>query len=342
MDKLLTIAIPTFNRAHRLEKSLNDLLSHIVKSEKKRYISVFVSNNGSTDSTTKIIDKYREIFRQSGIPFGNFNFEENRGFDANVLNCYRKSDSDYVWFLSDDDNIITDAIDLIIDDIQKYAPNVLYFNFDQPPYTLSSPLNKTTSLFKSIDLNNIQSISKIISWPKLTALVIKKNNGEAGEKIKHLDHHFMHVALAIQTALDYGMVLHSDKVIACPDVDYLDCIDFPPYIVNYLDKTVEMVLCQNRRSDMYQQIKIERVDPLTSSMKTLELYYMGRNVLTSDLKTKLYSTVMNELKQLKFSKIKFAVLKRFVKLFLSYLYNVCHIVFTGKRATRLRKINENA
>jgi glycosyltransferase involved in cell wall biosynthesis len=340
MDKLLTIAIPTYNRANRLEKSLNDLLSQIIKSEKKQYLSVFVSDNGSTDTTAAVINKYSDIFKQNNIIFSSHSFSNNRGFDANVLNCYRKCDSEYVWFLSDDDNIIDGAINSIIDDIHKYAPNVLYYNFDQDPYNLDNPYNKTTILFDHVD-ENIESISKIIAWAKLTALVIKRIGGQSGEKGKNLGHLFMHLVIALQTALDYGMVLHSEKFIARPDKDYMNHIDFPPYIGNYVTETVDIVLRQNNRSDIYQKLNIERVDPLTTSMNWLIPYYRGKFVLTTELKSQLYSTVVYELKNLKITKIKMVVLKSIIKLFISYAYNMGHMVLTGKSATRLRKIKKN-
>jgi len=337
MYKLLTIAIPTFNRADRLDKSLSDLLEQIIRSENQQILSVFVSNNGSTDTTDEIIDKHSEIFKKNNISFFSHTFSENRGFDANVLNCYRKADSEYAWFLSDDDNVIDNAINSIIDNIHKYAPNVLYFNFDQYPYNMDNPYNKTTTMFNYVDENNIQSISKIIAWPKLTSIVIKRNGGKSGEKIKNLDHHYMHVALALQTALDYGLVLHSENCIARVDKDYMDHIDFPPYILNYLAQTVETVLRQNNRSDIYQHLKLITVDPLASSMNTLGAYYRGKCVLTTELKSILNSTVIKELKKLKITKIKIAALILIaIKLFISYAYNIGHMVLTGKSATRLR------
>jgi len=337
MDNILTIAIPTYNRANRFDKSMNVLLSQIIKSGKRQYLSVFVSNNGSTDATAKIIDKHKDIFRKHGISFFSHTFCENNGFDANVLCCYRKANSEYVWFLSDDDNIIDNAINLIIDDIHKYTPNVLYFNFDQPPYNLDNPYNKTTTLFNYVEGKSIESISKIIAWPKLTSLVIKINGGRSGEKVKNLDHNFMHVALALQTSLDYGMVLHSEKFIARPDKDYMDHIDFTPYVVNKLDKTVRFVLLQNNRADIYGHIKIDKVDPLTSSMDTLGCYYRGKFVLTPELKCELYSTVIHELNVMKLSKVNVVALSlSTIKFVISWLYNLAYFIFIRKRADKLR------
>ena len=335
MKTLLGIAIPTFNRAIRLEKSLGDLLNQINKSENKHYVSVLVSNNGSVDETVKVINKYGEIFKQSNIRFISHTFSENRGFDANVLACYKKCDSNYVWFLSDDDNVMDGAINSIIDDIQRFAPNVLYYNFDQHPYDQKNPYIKETNLFKNVDINNIQSISRIIDWPKLTSLVIRKM--ELCEEVKTIESGFMHVALAIQVGLSHGQVLHSIKCVARPDDDFLDHIDFPPYIGNNLYKMVRLILYLNNKEEFYDHLEIKITDPLTSSMNTLGSYYRGRFVLTPELKSELYSTVMYELRNLKIAKVKISELAlSAVKLIISYTYNMWYVIVTGKSVTKLR------
>lgn len=337
---LLTIAIPTFNRADRLDKSLGVLLEQIIKSGNQKLLSVFVSNNGSTDITAEIIDKHSSIFKKNNIHFLTHAFSENRGFDANVLNCYTKSGSGYIWFLSDDDNIIEGAINSIISDIRKHAPSVLYYNFDQNPYHLNNPYIREGRLYDCVDINNVQAISKIIAWPKLTSLVIKKTDGQAGEMVKTNEYGFMHIALAIQTGLGSGRVFHSDTFIARVDDDYLDHIDFPPYIGNGLKKTICQVLSQNNKADILQQIDIRDTDPLTSSMDTLGSYYRGKSVLSPNIKSELYSTVRFELSELKIPKGRLKALTvSAVKLLVSFAYNLGHMVLTGKSATRPRAVN---
>jgi glycosyltransferase involved in cell wall biosynthesis len=127
----LTIAIPTWNRALRLEKALIDLCTEINLSSQKYNIEVFVSNNGSVDETANVIMKCGKLFTDSGILFTTRKFEVNKGFDANIISCYVNSKGDYTWFLSDDDNIISGAIDAIFKDIFEYSPSVIFYNFEQ-------------------------------------------------------------------------------------------------------------------------------------------------------------------------------------------------------------------
>jgi len=336
MKTLLTIAIPTFNRAERLDKSLNDLLEQINRSKKNQYISVFVSNNGSSDATAEVITKYSIQFERNAILFKVNTFTQNQGFDANVLACYEKSNSDYVWFLSDDDNVINGGINSIINDIEIFAPNVVYYNFDQFPYNISNPYINNTKLYKEINHEGIQSISKIIEWPKLTSLVIKRKTlSKDGITIGS---GFMHVALAIQVGLSYGRVLHSVKYIAGPDKDYRDQINFPPYIGNNLYKMLRHLLCVNHKLEFYDQIDVKVVDPLTSSMNTLGAYYRGKFVLTNALKAELLSTIKWELRNLGIKRRgKYMIAMSMVKLLISYACNILFLFLMGKNLEKTRK-----
>ena len=138
----LSIAIPTYNRASRLDKSLTDLLRLIVESKNRSQVSVFISNNGSLDNTEFVIEKNRSLFQMNGIELKSRKFNKNQGFDANVLACYAESGSEYVWFLSDDDNVIAGSIDSIISDIDAYKPSIIFYNHDQKPFDLKNPYIK--------------------------------------------------------------------------------------------------------------------------------------------------------------------------------------------------------
>lgn len=103
MKKLLTIAIPTYNRADQLNESIRDLLK-VLPGECR----ILVSDNGSTDNTHEICLKYSR--------FENFNFiesEKNEGYDRNVLKLLENVTTDYIWFLSDDDRITGDLLSIV-------------------------------------------------------------------------------------------------------------------------------------------------------------------------------------------------------------------------------------
>jgi glycosyltransferase involved in cell wall biosynthesis len=336
--QLLCIAIPTYSRASRLDRALTDLLRLIGKSQQGSDLSVFVSDNGSTDETEVIIEKHHAIFEEQKIPFYSQLLPENRGFDVNALNCYKNANAEYVWLVSDDDNLEEHSITTIINDIQKFSPSVLFYNFNQVPYNLLNPYIKEDKFYNQVDLSSIVAISKILYFPKLTSLVLKKLDEDAMMNVVGTcGLGFIHVALAIQVGLDQGRIFHSKRFIAHPDEDFMDHIDFPPYIGNNMESMVNEVLARNSRMDFCSSLTFSRISPLTSSMNTLATYYRGNIVLTPELKTELYVALFNEIKNLRFTDIKIQeLIAHTLRLFFGYAYNIFSIFIIGRRATKLR------
>jgi len=108
METLLTIAIPTYNRANILDGNLHALKDQIVN--KKIPIEIIVSDNCSTDNTTEIVRKHIE----NGMDINFVKNEKNIGMDANFAQCYRKATGKYVIVLGDDDYILKGKLELLI------------------------------------------------------------------------------------------------------------------------------------------------------------------------------------------------------------------------------------
>jgi len=333
----LTIAIPTYNRAKRLEKALLDLCAEINLASNKADIAVYVSNNGSMDDTAEVIAHCGKLFIKSGIPFSSRAAERNQGFDANVLACYEGCNSDYIWFLSDDDNIISGAVDATIRDINQYLPSVIFYNHDQKPYDRAQPYIKEYQYFDQITTENIIALQKIIKWPKLSVLVIKKC--EAGLKVPNMNSWFAHVALALQCGFNEGGVLHSPVFTSYPDEDYKDNIDYVPYIANDLDTTICWFLLVNNKKSLYKQLRLPYADPLSCSLNTLGAYYRGRHVLTLPLKRELWKTVQREMRYGWLKRLRnWKSVKELVKFPISLAYGVGYTFITGKKLTKDRLV----
>lgn len=120
-DKLckpvLSICIPTFNRADLLEALLDNL--QVECAQVIGLIEVVVSDNASTDQT-------QEVVRRCRLPIVYGRNKENIGFSGNLLNvtCNLAS-GEYVWVLGDDDVVLPGGVLRIIDSI-KNAPDVSY------------------------------------------------------------------------------------------------------------------------------------------------------------------------------------------------------------------------
>ena len=341
--KKLCICIPTFNRANRLRKTLRDLFKEISASGKKELISVYLSDNGSVDNTAAVLKEFQEIFRLNEIALSYDSWGENLGFDINVMRCYEKCDADYLWLLSDDDNVIHGAMVVILNDIDSIKPNVIYYNFGQYPYGFNDPWVKEKALYSTVDTT--EAIGKIVHWPKLSAIVIKKIDGTSGIKVTQMksigNSGFAHVALALQSAFDHGKLLLSKDFIAQPDGDSMDHIDYPPYIFNSLINVVYELCNANQKRQFYPMLCRQYVSPLNSSLSWLTSFYFGKRTLTLSLKNTLVRTVKHELRHGAFIKShRLGFIKASLFFFTAYIFYLWRIVLTGKRYVKIRDENQ--
>src|SRR4030066_885604 len=125
----LSILIPTFNRCNKLVRLLNCIKDEVETCQLGNLVSVYVSDNASTDDTE---NQVRE-FRGNQLDVHYFRQSENVGFDGNLRFLYQKAGSEYVWFMADDDLPLRGAISNIISTIETHTPDVLLFSFIQPP-----------------------------------------------------------------------------------------------------------------------------------------------------------------------------------------------------------------
>ncbi|SKA82338.1 glycosyltransferase family 2 protein [Desulfobaculum bizertense] len=141
MLPLLTIAIPTFNRAVHLEILLQHLLPQI-----NDQIEVLITDNASEDNTSKVIREYcNQSPRLKAI-----RHHRNIGFNGNYKYIFEAARGEWLWIIGDDEipspNLVHDVLeeiaknrtDIILLGIQKYNTSGLYgdpLKIFSPPYT---------------------------------------------------------------------------------------------------------------------------------------------------------------------------------------------------------------
>lgn len=122
--KELSICLPTYNRCEIMRETTIDLLEQIRKGGYATKMNVFISNNGSTDSTESYIDKL--ISDYSDIEIHVNNFKENQGPDANFEYLYSVADGKFVYLKGDDDYIASDGLHNIFTMIDAYPDAGLF------------------------------------------------------------------------------------------------------------------------------------------------------------------------------------------------------------------------
>ncbi len=119
-NKQLSICIPTYNRAQVLRSLLIDLIPKVEPYQ----ISIYISDNNSSDETEQIVKefqkKYNKIEYHKNI--------KNIGADRNFEQVLKMSKSKYSWLLGDDDRIIENSLINILEILNKNSYQLVVTN----------------------------------------------------------------------------------------------------------------------------------------------------------------------------------------------------------------------
>lgn len=118
---LLTIAVPTWNRDHYLERLLQ-VLGGELRGLPPGDVEVLICDNCSDDSTPNVV----EAARQAGLPIRGVRHGENIGSDRNIAFCHNESRGQYAWILGDDDLPLPGAIANLLGVLRDQHPAVVY------------------------------------------------------------------------------------------------------------------------------------------------------------------------------------------------------------------------
>jgi hypothetical protein len=141
MPKLLTIAIPTYNRAELLDKQLAWLAQAIKGFEDD--CKILVSDNCSTDNTQEVIKKWQATL--SNITFESNKNYKNLGVVKNIMYCLNSATTKYVWTIGDDDPIQDRSITYVISKIKQYEDlSLLFLNFSGRNQITGEPVHPRT------------------------------------------------------------------------------------------------------------------------------------------------------------------------------------------------------
>jgi len=166
--RILSIAIPTYNRQHKLERCLLQICEQIVKEDLQDQVDVLVSDNASTDDTAMLL----EAFQFPGVTVEMLYQSENLGFDGNVHELYVQCKSEYIWYFADDDILFDGAIARVVATIQSNLPQVLIFSFEQPPGSGIRLFDYPNDVYLPQSLD--EQAELVFRVPKVTAYILQK------------------------------------------------------------------------------------------------------------------------------------------------------------------------
>lgn len=154
---ILSISIPTFNRADFLRDCLDSIVEQFSDVEVANQVEIIISDNCSSDNTEDIVKKFQE--KNKNIKY--FKNESNIGFDRNLLNVVEKSSGEYCLTLGDDDALFPGVLSLLLKKIQTI----------HAPYFVLNSWGYDYSLNKPVLSHPNRQISEDIIFPELSDFV---------------------------------------------------------------------------------------------------------------------------------------------------------------------------
>lgn len=120
---MLTIAIPTFNRAAQLDRQLGWLAAAVVGHE--REVELVVSDNCSTDATAEVTARWQAVLGPRLLEVRRQ--PENVGAIRNIRDCLVRARQRHVWVVGDDDVMSPTAVTAVLERLGR-SPDLALLN----------------------------------------------------------------------------------------------------------------------------------------------------------------------------------------------------------------------
>lgn len=215
----MTIAIPTFNRAAKLERLLTVLQEDITTSQLQERVVVLVSDNASTDETPSMLSQFADF----DLRLEYYRQPENLGFDGNLRFLYAHVNTPYLWFMADDDYPLTGAVNKVVRALEAHEPDVLLFSFIQPPGSTVRQFDFPESV--RLVTEPVLAIEYVLRYTKVSIFIVRKVSFEASQG-QVLDENigagWYYISLAfsvLETSPSLRLAVISEALATC-DEDY--------------------------------------------------------------------------------------------------------------------------
>lgn len=110
MNYKISICIPTYNRAERLEDLLAQLCPMVVSCSQPSVVQVCVSDNGSVDDTAKVLNGYKKQYSF----LKTHRNQQNLGFGRNLWTVAHMAEGEYIYFTGDDDTFAQNGLEILL------------------------------------------------------------------------------------------------------------------------------------------------------------------------------------------------------------------------------------
>lgn len=217
---LLSICIPTYNRAQCLSQCLTTIVDQFTDINSYQKVEIVISNNGSIDNTENVIRTFQEKFTNI-IYVAN---QGNTGFDRNLLQVVEKSTGIYCLTLGDDDGLFPESIPKILAILEREEAPYYMLNSWGYDHELQNPIMfaasrpiKDNSLFPSlIDfVKSIKGYNNLVgTFGGMSVQLFKRDMWiNFDEKNKYLDTQAIHLFILLSVYKNYPFMLIAEPFI---------------------------------------------------------------------------------------------------------------------------------
>lgn len=207
---LLSICIPTFNRATFLKEGLDSLQNSWVSD-----VEIVISDNASSDGTIAMLEDYAHQ-----LPLRWRRNKTNLGFDRNLVAVVSMARGRYCWLLGSDDCITLGTLAKVMDQLRKHDPDILHFGYVQADITMrplsraAPPASAIPVVMTSIEvpkyLGALPNVSLLFAF--ISSFIFRRERWTA--QTDHLpdwiDSHYVHAYMVHAMLAAGATVLSSD------------------------------------------------------------------------------------------------------------------------------------
>jgi glycosyltransferase involved in cell wall biosynthesis len=155
---LLTIAVPTYNRAENLDLLLRTLAVEL--SGLTSEVHIIVADNASSDRTPAVIADFAKAWPSLTV----LRQAVNRGPDENFCSCVEALESKYFWFIGDDDLPKTGFIAKLLDLLKAEQPDLVSFGSEWVPVIRGADQGRTVGVLRPRMLDRVGFATEVNVW----------------------------------------------------------------------------------------------------------------------------------------------------------------------------------
>lgn len=291
MKKVLTIGIPAYN----VEKYLEKCVDSIINSGHLKKIELIIVNDGSTDETLVIAEKYYNLYSEDIVIID----KENGGHGSGINCSIEKATGKYFKIIDGDDWVNSEELGKLVNQLEEIETDMVI-----SPFKIVNVETKMETIVANDNLidcsnnfdANIEEIKKIYQMHALTfkTSVLKQLDKKITEHCFYVDQEYILYPLALIS-----------------DYKYIDACVYE-YRIGRNDQSVNWnSMCKNR--DMHKTVIIDLHNQKESQNMSLSKYNMYMQHI-ADMTRMQYMIYFH----MPYSYQTYCELKRFSKLIKAY------------------------